>query len=60
VTRIERYSQAQRNDQENDAENNQVQPPEPTAVSLRLLAKSSWSGIVCISSLNLLRLETLL
>ena len=60
MTRIECYSQAQGNDQENDAENNQVQPPEPRTVSLRLLAKSYRSGIVWLSRLDLLRLETFL
>jgi len=38
------HLQAQRNDQEYDAENDQMYPPKPRAVSLRLVA-ISWSCV---------------
>jgi hypothetical protein len=52
------YSQAQRNDQEYNAKNDQMEPPKPRAVSLRLGA-ISWS-CVWLSRLNLLRPEIFL
>ena len=45
--------QTERNDQETEAENDQMQPPEPRAVSLRLLAEPRLYR--CLSLLNLLR-----
>ena len=54
------YLQAQRNNQEGDAENYDVNPPPPRTMSFCLCAKSSWLRRNWLSRLNLIRIVCLL